>query len=823
MPAPTTEPLGIIPKLMTIRIFIGLLLMAAVPGTNAYAYGASPAAASGAQAPSTVASRTITGTVRDSAGGVIAGALVIARSPTRAEQQTVTGVDGTYTLSATPDASTLIVRAGGFAEQQQSLSNGATSIDVVLTPAGLLETVVVTATRSEERLGNVPASVNVLTHEDIQASPAVMADDVLRAVPTFSLFRRTSSLVAQPTTQGVSLRGLGPSGQSRTLVLLDGVPFNDPFGGWVYWTRVPLLSTDRIEITDDPTSSLYGSSAMGGVINIVTAKPTKQTIEVKPQYGNNNSPKFDFFASDRWKKVGVAVEGSYFNTDGFPIVAAPERGPIDNNADVNYRNTSVKLEFTPTERVNAFARAAYFREARNNGKIGELNDTRWTSTSGGVRVRLPDESDLQARAYVDVERSHFNFLAVTNAATTRNLVRLATDQHVPTNGVGGTVQWSKALGGNNLFSAGAEWRWVDGDSQEGAYVAAVPTVIIPPVTQAATLNIQRVSGGTQQSQGAYLQDVFTPVSKLVITLSARVDRWRNYDGHNLENTVSTGLPTANDRPSIPERTDTVVSPRAAALYHLTDRVSVWGAGNSGFRAPTLTELYRQFSVGAITTLPNAQLGPERLVGGEAGVNVAPLQNVTARLTWFDNRITNPVSNITLTPTLAQKQNLGETRVRGFQTDVEYRLARAWRFSGAYLYNQAKVTDGGVTNAGLVGKYIPQVPIHRGSLQVAYANPRYVNLALAIQFVGAQFNDDQNVQFIPVATLVATGYDAATPAGLPGYTSVDLMASRDIGNAFQVFVGAQNLFDKTYFVQTNPSTIGTPRMVNGGVRIRLSGK
>src|SRR5205814_5158198 len=134
---------------------------------------------------------------------------------------------------------------------------------------------------------DVPASVQVLTSDAIDSSPALLADDVLRQVPTFSLFRRTSGLAAQPTTQGVSLRGIGPSGQSRTLVLLDGVPFNDPFGGWVYWSRVPLVSVDRVEITEGTTSSLYGNYAMGGVINIITSRPTRRTFELKPQYGNH--------------------------------------------------------------------------------------------------------------------------------------------------------------------------------------------------------------------------------------------------------------------------------------------------------------------------------------------------------------------------------------------------------------------------------------------------------------------------------------------------------------------------------------------------------
>ena len=102
-------------------------------------------------------------------------------------------------------------------------------------------------------------------------------------------------------------------------------------------------------------------------------------------------------------------------------------------------------------------------------------------------------------------------------------------------------------------------------------------MVVPPVTIVPVLSVHRISGGTQQISGGYVQDIFTPMSQLVITLSARVDHWRNYDGHNVETTVATGLPTANNRPSIAERTDTVVSPRAAALFHLSDRVSLWGA------------------------------------------------------------------------------------------------------------------------------------------------------------------------------------------------------------------------------------------------------
>jgi outer membrane receptor protein involved in Fe transport len=156
-------------------------------------------------------------------------------------------------------------------------------------------------------------------------------------------------------------------------------------------------------------------------------------------------------------------------------------------------------------------------------------------------------------------------------------------------------------------------------------------------------------------------------------------------------------------------------------------------------------------------------------------------------------------------------------------DVEYLLGREWRVSGGYIFNNAKVTDGGAVNAALVGKYLPQVPKNRGSMQIAYSNPRVANVSIGFQFVGLQYNDDQNTQGIPAATLTDAGYDASLTTGLPGYTAVDLLASRDLGDRLQIFFGAQNLTNKVFFVQAAPSTVGAPRLVTGGIRIRLAGR
>src|SRR5688572_26313112 len=524
-----------------------------------------------------VADRRIDATVLDAQGLPIVGAQVTATLPAANLRRVATSANERFTIEGlAPGVYTLRVSATGFQFQDISVdlsTQTAQTVEVRLRPAGYTEQLIVTATRSEQRIADVPASVNVLTSERIEQSPAVVADDVLRQIPTFSLFRRTSSIASHPTAQGVSLRGVGPSGVSRTLVLLDQVPFNDPFGGWVYWTRVPLMDTERIEIVDGPTSSLYGNYAMGGVINIVTHRAEPRTIIFKPQYGNRNTPKMDLFASDVWGKLGATFHATTFDTDGYTIVAEQERGPIDIPANVKYQTASGKLDYNPTDRINLFFRGGIFTEDRSNGKIGEVNDTSWKFGSGGVGLRLADGSNVDARIFLDRQEFHSTFFAVPAAVPPRSQLNLTLDQNVPTNAVGTMLQWNRAIRAGSrthIISAGYDFRWIDGDSNEQTF--ALPTGLTPI--------LNRISGGTQKIGGFFVQDILEVTGKLQLTGSIRFDSWRNYDAHNFETTIATGLPTANNR-TLADKSDNAFSPRGAILYRATDRVSVWGSISNG--------------------------------------------------------------------------------------------------------------------------------------------------------------------------------------------------------------------------------------------------
>lgn len=754
----------------------------------------------------------ITGVVRDTTGAPVAGAVVLIQGST---WQAVTGADGRFSIPARATSSVVVVvRAGGFAEWTRLVAAGLQDVDVTLRPAGVLETVTVTPARSDMRLGDVPASMSVLTRQEIQQSPAVQADDVLRKLPAFSLFRRTSSLAAHPTAQGVSLRGIGPSGVSRTLVLVDGVPFNDPFGGWVYWSRIPLEHADRVEVVDGASSSLYGNYAMGGVVNIVSAPPAPRTFTLKAQYGTLNTGHLEALGSHVRGPLAVTVDAGLFRTNGYsPVVAhnpagIAERGRVDNNVSLDTARLNGRVDLRASDRLGIVLRAGYFREDRNNGKHStftgdpEENDTRWTSTSAAATMRLSDRSTVETSVSLGTGRLRSNFLAVPATTPPRNVGRMTLKQHVPTTSLTGMVQWRTLLAGRHALTAGGDWRWVEGDSEEDALDAVTGT----------SVTLRRVSGGTQRGLGAFVQHIFSATSALTITSGLRMDGWRNYNAHNLEQTA-TGTPTANHNPALPSRRDVVLSPRVAAIYRVNDRVSLWGNIGTGFRAPTLNELYRQFRVGTVLTLANNQLGPERLRGGEIGLQIVPLRALAWRTTWFDNRITDPVSNVTLSVAGAnvtqQRQNLGATRVSGLQTSAEYRAGASWRVSAAYIHQRARITDN-PANPALVGKLLPQVPRHRASLQVSFTDPRWLTASIEVLTMGRQFDDDLNSRAVP----------GLAEAGLPKYTVVSASLSRAITRRLEAFVGVQNLFDREYFVGTLPTTVASPRLVSGGVRVRV---
>src|SRR5713226_5558782 len=289
----------------------------------------------------------VQGVVRDATGAAIPGGEVTLRSGAFTAVRTTDGNGEFVFENVAAESGLLVVRAPGFipAEWQWSFAaGGVVHLEIVLALESVYERVNVTATRSATRVGDTPASVVVLSQEDFATTAARTIDDTLRQVPGFSLFRRSGSRTANPTTQGVSLRGLGASGASRAVVLADGVPLNDPFGGWVYWDRVPRVSVAEVEVLRGSASQLYGSAALGGVVNIVTKTRRANSFLLETSYGNESTPSASVFLSGQRGDWSASLAAEIFNTDGYVLVSPSERGPVDSPARSRHSVVSIRAE-----------------------------------------------------------------------------------------------------------------------------------------------------------------------------------------------------------------------------------------------------------------------------------------------------------------------------------------------------------------------------------------------------------------------------------------------------------------------------------------------
>ena len=337
---------------------------------------------------------------------------------------------------------------------------------LLLSATAVQESITVTATRTETRLADTPASVVVLGREEIAATPAATADDMLRQVPGFTLFRRAGSRVANPTTQGVTLRGIGASGASRAAVLDDGIPLNDPFGGWVYWGRISRLSLERVEVMRGGGSHLYGSGAMGGVVQFFRRRDPSTLAELAGGTQSTESASaFIVIPRGEWRGT---VSLDWFDTAGHVLVAEEERGAVDRAAGSDHLSADVAIH-----RGTAFLRLSHFDESRTNGTVLQVNDTTIRQLSGGGDLPLFGGL-MTARGWFGDQDYHQTFSAVS---ADRSTERLTAEQNIASTSAGSTLQWSRGVGGRHVIVAGGDLREVESGDHQKTFAGFVEDMV----------------------------------------------------------------------------------------------------------------------------------------------------------------------------------------------------------------------------------------------------------------------------------------------------------------------------------------------------------
>ena len=533
-----------------------------------------------------------------------------------------------------------------------------------------------------------PAHVEVLESKQLDRIPGVNLDDRLRMIPGFSLFRRSSSLVAHPTTQGVSLRGLGSTGASRSIVLWDGIPVNDPFGGWVYWTRVSPEELARVEISRGATTSAFGDRAMGGALALFSREPESRRLTAAYEFGNRNTHLATMGFSHLWQRFALSGRGRAFTTNGYYIIPEATRGAVDREANVRFVASDARLDYFDG-RQRVFLKADLLVEDRGNGTPIQLNST-GLGTLAGNYLREWGNDSISLLGYHTRGEFRSGFSTIL-AARAREQVSFL--QTVPSEAVGGSGFWRHS-GDRFQTLVGADALRVEGQS-----IDSFPT-------------IRRVGGGSLAQQGTFAQGDW------------KLGSARLFGGvrHQF---------TGQQRQFF--------SPSAG----VTAGKNFWRVRASAyrsFRAPTLNELYREFRQGNAVTQANNQLKPESVVGVEAGVDLTG-ESTRLGFTAFHNELKHLITNVTLRSTPAeivrQRQNAAEARARGFEADLRQRW-RQWHGEVSYLFVESHFSN---------QRWTPQIPRHQGSGQVTWSGSKGL-VSFGVRSYAAQFEDDLNRFLLP---------------------------------------------------------------------------
>jgi len=702
----------------------------------------------------------------------------------------------------TKTRSALLVMAAVLAAQRTT----AQSADTTTKKPTMLDATVITATRVNQVVREVPANIAVLGVPEIQRSAARTVSDFLRVIPGYTTKDYQSSVVSHPSRQAPALRGLGGTSASRTLVLLDGVPMNEPFAGWVFWPRVPLALVKQAEVVRGGGAGVWGDRALGGVINLITVDPRETSLTLTQTSGSFGAMRSSVVATGRYERAGVLLAGEYFDTDGYLNVPANIRGTIDEKVDS--RNSAIfgKVMFDATSSLRLFVGGNYMDDFRHNGTALRDNSTTLRDVRGGLRWLTPDGGLISATSYIG-SSGYENFF--TNEALDRNSEIPSLYQFaVPTHSSGAQVQWSKELSSVHRLTLGTDLSWVDGEVNEDFNF------------QQTSFASRRRVFGEQRLFGLYAQEALSLGPRWRVLANVRHDRFRNQSARRIERNLRTNAITLDT--AYASTSDSRTAYSLGLRTQASDAVALRASVYSSFRSPTLNELYKPFrEAGNIITESNPQLKPESLTGIDVGADLTLGDNVTARVTGFWSVVKDPALEVTLAlagatgrqippcgfvpagGTCRRRENIEEFRTSGIETEIEARPNRYWTLGGSYSWNPTEITKS-PTQQQLVGKVARGTAEHQGTLLVGFDNPDIVALNLTTRFVGSRFDDDVNV--LPLAS----------------FTVVDVRASRRLTSSANAFVTVENLFDRAYPVTRAANgfvRIGGPRFIEGGLQYR----
>jgi len=654
--------------------------------------------------------------------------------------------------------------------------------------------IIVTGTALPEAKSERAYKVDRIGRKQIEQSPSHELDQLLKDVPGVQLFRRSDARSGHPTSQGVTLRALGGNASSRALLVLDGVPQTDPFGGWINWPAYDPADLSEIRVVRGGGSVANGPGALAGTIEMESRVDTGVSGEADG--GSRDSIETRARAGIDAGHGVLSLSGRLERGDGFIPITADTRGPADKRAP--YSEWSGRSRWVtavaPSTELQAILDA--FHDWRTRGT--DFSSDRTNGTDASLRLVGNGGWQWSALGYWQWRNLRSSTASLSSGRTVATRVLL--QDSVPSHGLGGSVEVRPPMPDGIELRLGADARRTSGETRELAnYVGGEPTK-------------RRRAGGATWTNGVFAE-ASAEFHRTTLSAGVRLDHWQVSQGHLFEETFATGAVTRDERYA--SRNGWLPTARGGILAQLGGGLRARGAAYLGWRMPTLNELFRPFRAGVDATAANPNLAPERLAGAEGGLEFihGPW---TLSATGFVNRLRDAIANVTLGQgpgifpqvgfiaaggNYRQRQNVNAVKVRGLEASAQWSRG-PWALRAAASLTHARMETIG-SAANLNGLRPAQTPNFAAGISASWEKDGK-GFDLDLRRIGGQYEDDLNTRLLKAAT------------------TLDASASWPLGRRWQLVARAENLTNALVMAAFNGDGSierATPRTLWIGIRLR----
>ncbi len=691
---------------------------------------------------------------------------------------------------------------------------------------GKLEDIVVTATRTEKEISESPASVSVVTKEDIEKRNIKSIDEAVNTIPGVYNPRNIKGGVMDSLGNGgFTIRGV--PGANRALFMMDGVVLNDSYSGSQYNDLgISPDNVERIEVVRGPFSSLYGGYAMGGVVNIITKMPEKREIILKTGYGSgfnrgeapDDLKTFYLSYGDKFNdKLSLFTSFGHKETNGYPAdlnvqSSKPTAGItgwtqttnpqgdtrylIGDRGDKTWRDDTFTLkagyDFTEKSKLT-FLYTRYFVDIDYDEPHSYLKDasgnTVWSY--GSVKeasfvnpgTPLTIEKNISSLSYETYLSDAF-LKATVGMAGGGDYQYISADAGTATRSGGpgqinntssdsynADLQCTVPLWGSHIFTIGSSFQ----HSQAGTEKHNMTDW----TDQNSETALVSEAKGKSRTYALFLQDEIMILNNLSIYPGFRYDWWETYDGY-FDQAGATGYPQNYD-----SKSKAALSPKLAAVYKPFEMTALRSSAGMAFRPPSVYELYSVYIGRGVTTLANPDLEPETNTAWDMGVSQGLWKGAKVGVTYFENYLKDLIYTQTISSTLRERKNVGKAESKGVEIEAEQRFDKWLRLFANYTHTDAVIKENAAKQE-IVGKKLVWFPEHMFSAGADLEEGPF-SVSLVGRYVSKRYSNDANTD---QENNVWTSYDP--------YFVADAKVSYKLTKFASLSFSVDNIFNSDYY-------------------------